>query len=81
MKVVKLTFINWLLYLQSHIEQYIKIPLFNVKHNIFRNNFFNSTIIESNRLNADITNSENVGAFKKSFSIHKANSKLHVQLF
>ena len=41
------------------------IPLFNIKHEYFRNSFFPSTIIEWNKLNNNIRNSESVSAFKK----------------
>ena len=41
------------------------IPLFNVKHEYFRNSFFPSTVIEWNKLDNNIRNSESVSAFKK----------------
>ena len=40
-------------------------PLFNVKHEYFRNSFFVSTVIEWNKLDNNIQNSESVSAFKK----------------
>ena len=45
---------------------YNNIPLFNVKHEYFRNSFsFPSTVIEWNKLNNNIQNSESVSALKK----------------
>ena len=41
------------------------IPLFNVKHEYFRNSFFPSTVIEWNKLDNNIRNLESVSAFKK----------------
>ena len=41
------------------------IPLFNVKHEYFRKSFFPSTVIEWNKLDNDIRNSELVSTFKK----------------
>ena len=41
------------------------IPLFNVKHEYFRNSFFPSAVIEWNKLDNNIRNSESVSAFKK----------------
>ena len=41
------------------------IPLLNVKHEYFRNSFFPSTVIEWNKLDNNIRNSESVSAFKK----------------
>ena len=41
------------------------VPLFNVKHNYFKNSFFPSTAIEWNKLDFKIRNSENVALFKK----------------
>ena len=41
------------------------IPLFNVKHEYFRNSFFPSTVIKWNKLDDNIRNSESVSAFKK----------------
>ena len=41
------------------------IPLFNVKHEFFRNSFFPSTVIEWNKLDNNIRNLESVSAFKK----------------
>ena len=42
------------------------IPLFNMKHNFYKNSFFPSTIIEWNNLNSNLCNSENFGIFKNS---------------
>ena len=39
--------------------------LFNVKHEYLRNSFFSSTVIEWNKLDNNIRNSESVSAFKK----------------
>ena len=41
------------------------IPLFNVKHEYFRNSFFPFTVIEWNKLDNNIRNLESVSAFKK----------------
>ena len=41
------------------------ILLSNVKHEYFRNSFFPSTVIEWNKLDNNIRNSESVSAFKK----------------
>ena len=41
------------------------IPVFNVKHEYFRKSFFPSTVIEWNKLDNNIRNSESVSAFKK----------------
>ena len=41
------------------------IPLFNVKHEYFQNSFFPCTVIEWNKLDNNIRNSESVSAFKK----------------
>ena len=40
------------------------IPLFNVKHNFYKNYFFPSSIIEWNNLDPNLRNSENFGIFK-----------------
>ena len=40
------------------------IPLFNVKHEYFRDSFFPSTVIEWNKFDNNIRNSESVSAFK-----------------
>ena len=42
-----------------------KIPAINVKHDFFKNTFFPSTIIEWNKLDWKIKNSENIETFKK----------------
>ena len=41
------------------------IPLFKVKHNFFRNSFFPSAVIEWDKLDLNIRNSESVNIFKK----------------
>ena len=43
------------------------IPQFKVKHNFFRNSFFPSAVIEWNKLDLNIRNSENLNVFKNSF--------------
>ena len=40
-------------------------PLFNVKHNYFKNFFFPSTVIEWSKLDSNIRNSESLALFKK----------------
>ena len=40
------------------------IPLFNIKHNFYKNYFFPSSIIEWNNLDLKLRNSENFGNFK-----------------
>ena len=40
------------------------IPLFNIKHNFYKNSFFPSSIIEWNNLDPKLRNSENFGNFK-----------------
>ena len=42
-----------------------KVPAINVKHDFFENNFFPSTIIEWNKLDWKIKNSESFKTFKK----------------
>ena len=42
-----------------------KIPAINVKHDFFKNTFFPSTIIEWNKLDWKIKNSESIETFKK----------------
>ena len=61
------------------------IPLFNVKHEYFRNSFFPSTVTEWNKLNNNIRNAESLSAFRKqilkfirpspnsTFNVHNAN--------
>ena len=46
-------------------RDYNNIPLFHVKNECFRNSFFLSTVIEWNKLDNNIRNSESVSAFKK----------------
>ena len=41
------------------------IPQFTVKHNFFRSSFFRSAVIEWNKLNLNIRNSESLNIFKK----------------
>ena len=41
------------------------IPLFKVKHSFFQNFFFPSAVIESNKLDLNIRNSESLNIFKK----------------
>ena len=40
------------------------IPLFNIKHNFYKNYFFPLSIIERNNLDPKLPNSENFGSFK-----------------
>ena len=42
-----------------------KIPAINVKHDFFKNTFFPSTIMEWNKLDWEIKNSESIVTFKK----------------
>ena len=42
------------------------IPQFKVKHNFFRNSFFPSTVIEWNKFDLNIRDSESLNNFKKS---------------
>ena len=42
-----------------------KIPAINVKHDFFKNTFFPSTVIEWNKLDWKIKNSESIETFKK----------------
>ena len=56
------------------------IPLFNVKHDYFKNSFFPLTIIEWNNLDSNIRNSESLTIFKKhmlAFVRPAANSTFH----
>ena len=41
------------------------IPLFNIKYNFFQNSFFSSAVIEWNKLDLNIRNSESLNIFKK----------------
>ena len=43
------------------------IPQFKVKHNFFQNSFFPSVLIEWNKLDQNICNSENLNIFNKMF--------------
>ena len=57
-----------------------KIPAINVKHDFFKNTFFPSTIMEWNKLDWEIKNSESVVTFKKrilSFIRPSASSKFN----
>ena len=57
------------------------IPLFNVKHEYFRNSFFPSTVIEWNKFDNNIRNLESVSSFKKQilkFIRSSPNSTLNV---
>ena len=42
------------------------VPRFNVKNDYFKNSFFPSTLIECNKLDSNIRNSESLVLFKKS---------------
>ena len=58
-----------------------KIPLFNAKHEYIRNTFFPSTVLQWNKLDNNIWNSELVSAFKKpilKFFRPSPNSKFNV---
>ena len=41
------------------------VPLFNVKHDYFKNSFFPSIVIEWYKLDSNVTNSESLLLFKK----------------
>ena len=41
------------------------VPLFNVKHDYFKNSFFPSIVIEWNKLDSNVTNSGSLLLFKK----------------
>ena len=56
------------------------IPLFNVKHDYFKNSFFPSTTTEWNNLDSNIRNSESLAIFKKHILVFigpAANSTFH----
>ena len=56
------------------------IPLFNIKHDYFKNYFFCLSIIEWNNLDSNIRNAESVAIFKKyilTFIRTAANSIFH----
>ena len=58
------------------------VSLFNVKHDSFKNSFLPSTVIEWNKLDSNIRNSESLALFKKrilSFIRPFANSTFHCQ--
>ena len=53
------------------------VPLFNVKHDYFKNSFFPSTVVKWNKLDSNIRNSEILALFNKrilAFIRHFANS-------
>ena len=50
------------------------VPLFNAKYDYFKNSFFPSTVIEWNKLDSNIRNSESIG-FHKTF--HKWYLQCH----
>ena len=51
------------------------IPLMNIKHKVFKNNFFPSTIIEWNKLDPAIQKSTSFKFFKESTLVHQTCSK------
>ena len=51
--------------MSNRTRQCNKIPAINVKHDIFKNTFFPSTIIEWNKLDWKIKNSESIETFEK----------------
>ena len=55
------------------------IPLFNIKHEYFRNSFFPFTVIEWNKLDNNIQNSESVSALKNK-SLNLSDQVLIVRL-
>ena len=58
------------------------VSLFNVKHDSFKNSFLPSTVMEWNKLDSNIRNSESLALFKKrilSFIRPFANSTFHCQ--
>ena len=58
---------------------YNNIPLFNIKHEYFRNFFFPSTVIEWNKVDNNIQNLESVSAFKNK-SLNLSDQVLIVRL-
>ena len=49
----------------SHVTKNAEnIPLFNIKHNFYKNSFFLLSIIEWNNLDPNLCNSKNFGIFK-----------------
>ena len=56
-------------------RQFNKIPTINVKHDFFKNTFFPSTIIEWNKLDWKIKNSESIETLKKN---EFCNSLIHL---
>ena len=56
------------------------IRLFNVKHEYLRNSFFPSTVIEWNKLDNNIQNSESVSAFTLNKSLNLSDQVLIVGL-
>ena len=60
-------------------RNYNNISLFNVKHEYFRNSFFPATVIEWNKLDNNIRNSESVSAFtKKILKFIRPSPNIHV---
>ena len=55
------------------------IPLFNIKHEYFRNSFFPFTVIEWNKLDNNIQNAESVSALKNK-SLNLSDQVLIVRL-
>ena len=45
-------------------RNHVNIPLFKTNHNLFKNSFFPSTIIERNNLNPNLRNADTYGTFK-----------------
>ena len=56
-----------IIYWGCHFSYYVKdIPQFKGKHNFFQNSFFPSVVIEWNKLDLNIRNSESLNVFKNS---------------
>ena len=51
------------MYMTTHKNS---IPLFNVKHDYFKNSFFPPTVTDWNKLDSNIRNSDSLVLFKKS---------------
>ena len=58
-------------------RQYNKIPAINVKHDLFKNTFFPSTIIEWNKLDWKIKNSESIQTFKTRLRLGLSHLREH----
>ena len=43
------------------------VPLFNAKYDYFKNSFFPSTVIEWNKLDSNIRNSESLTLFENTY--------------